>query len=158
MFNFTEEYYHYHPADDSRYSDGVIHCRSEVEKLLYGHLEARRPADMNILPQVKVPCNGKSVTLDFVISLIKPDTFDIRPLFAVECDGLEHRPAKDKARDRSLISLLDLPVVRFTNAEVQDDPENCAEEVMKIFDQRKGILISPAFPQELINPTWLVSS
>ena len=111
---------------------------------------------MDIRPQVKVPRAPRlDAIVDFIISLVNPDTWVIRPLIAIECDGLDHKPAEDKRRDRDLLSLLGIQTIRFTNQEINDSPEECAEEILKIFDQRKGELIKAAFPEELIDPIWM---
>ena len=155
LLDFEQEFYQYHVPDSSRYCHYAQRCSSDTERLLYLHLEIRRPYDMDILPQVTMGCNGKSVTVDFIISLINPATWDARPLLVVECDGPEHKSKLDKRRDRELLATHGLSVVRFTNSEIQRDAIECAEQTIRVFDQIKGVLIRAVFSRETTNPGWL---
>lgn len=57
---------------------------------------------------------------------------------AVECDGhdfherTKEQAARDKARDREIVTLRGFRILRFTGSEIHRDPVRCAQQVMTL--------------------------
>jgi len=95
-----------------------------------------------ILPQKTFEVDGSNYRVDFCIekmSELKRKKY-LYTRIAVECDGYEYHSSKeqiayDHRRDTGLLLRHGLHIIRFTGAELNDNPLECARTAIAILDQ-----------------------
>jgi very-short-patch-repair endonuclease len=126
---------------DRIYAELSQKCESPIEKMLLAALLpemllwASRDGELHweIVPQFRIP----PFRADFLIRAIHDDYQSV----IVECDGhdfhdrTKDQVARDKKRDRT-IQAAGYPVLRFTGSELHNDPQACADEVLRFIGQQ----------------------